>query len=167
MSIYLAAPDTNTHTHAQTHAHTYQVVGFAMGSRGTQQWSQGALQTLTEYVHPPQQSLVYIEPLGVARHVPVMQHGKLLHLHQALVPEMVQHHLEYVSGLETAWRRTVVEAGAEQAAGATASQAAAAGKAVTGAVQRIARQVEQGRRARKAAAVAEEGRRAKKEKDEV
>jgi hypothetical protein len=87
------------------------------------------------------QALVYIEPLGAARHVPSSQHEQLLHLHQALGPEMVQHHLEYVSGLEVAWRKTVVEAGAAQAAGAMAFDAAAAGRAVVGVVQRIARQV--------------------------
>ena len=57
---------------------------------------------------------------------------------QALVPEMVQHHLEYVSGLEAAWHKAVVEAGAARAAGTAAFDAAATGRAVVGLVQRIA-----------------------------
>ena len=73
---------------------------------------------------------------------------------------MVQHHLEYVSGLEVAWRKTVVEAGATQAAGATAFDAAAAGRAVVGVVQRIARQV-------RPPSVTEEGEGSSKGKDEV
>ena len=51
---------------------------------------------------------------------------------------MVQHHLEYVSGLEAAWHRAVVEAGAARAAGTAAFDAAATGRAVVGLVQRIA-----------------------------
>ena len=51
---------------------------------------------------------------------------------------MVQHHLEYVSGLEAAWHRAVVEAGAARAAGTAAFDAAATGRAVFGLVQRIA-----------------------------
>jgi len=160
-----------------------------VGSRAAKRWSKDAFDTLTEYVHPPRQArrvhfasvkygvvdvhrarwlrpttqaLVYIEPLGAARHVPSSQHEQLLHLHQALVPEMVQHHLEYVSGLEVAWRKTVVEAGAAQAAGATALDAAAAGRAVLGVVQRIARQV-----GVRPTSVIEEGGRSNKGKDEV
>ena len=34
----------------------------------------------------PPQALVYVEPLGAARHVPSSQHEQLLHLHQALYP---------------------------------------------------------------------------------
>ena len=51
---------------------------------------------------------------------------------------MVQHHLEYVSGLEAAWHKAVVEAGAARAAGTAAFDAAATGRAVVGLVQRIA-----------------------------
>jgi hypothetical protein len=89
---------------------------------------------------------VFIDPRGGARHVPHGQRDLLLHLHQALQLEMVAHHLEYVNGLEAAWRKSVVERGAAQGASHhaefdAAAQATAAGRAVAGAVQRLTRSV--------------------------
>ena len=82
--------------------------------------------------------------------MPQKQRAQLLHLHQALDPNMVQHHLEYVSGLEAAWRQSVVERGAAHAATHHAEYDAAetfkaAGKAVSDAAHRFSRHVRQGK----------------------
>ena len=76
----------------------------ALGVGGRlRQASNDVLDTLTEYVHPPHASLVYLDPeRGTARRVARSQRDRLLHLHQAIHLDTAQHHKEYVRGLERA-----------------------------------------------------------------